>query len=130
MTKYLRNIAILISPFLFMVLINELIRPGIKENPYSKSGITAINSAIQTKDKCSWNCHNNTTYCMENHVKLMKPYFKYLDPIYFGMIRLLFATGNYGLANIILLVVLWPLLMFLLLMKSLQIQQKINTLKK
>ncbi len=130
MKKVLRNVFIFISPFLIMISVNELSRTGIREKPYTKSGIVAINTAIQTKDRCSWNCHNNTTYCKENHVKLMKPFFKFVDPIYFGMIKLLFATGNYGLANIIFLVVLWPLLMFFLLIKSIQIQQKINLLKK
>jgi len=130
MRKYIRNLAILISPFLLMIIVNEVVRPTIKEKPYSKYGITAINSADKITEKCSWICHNNTTYCKENHVKYLKNYYPYTDTIYFGIISLLAKTGNYGLANIIFLVILLPLLIWLFIIKSLNIQDKMNKLKK
>lgn len=128
--RYIRNLIILTAPFLLMVLVNETVRPTIREKPYSQVGITAINSVIQTPDKCTWNCHNNTTYCKQHHVKLMKPYFSIVDPIYFGIITLLQLTGGYALANIIFLVILWPLLMFFLLTGILDMQQKIKEIKR
>ncbi len=45
------------------------------------------------------------------------------------MIGLLHKTGNYGLANIILLVILIPLLIWYFIIKSLNIQDEINKLK-
>lgn len=130
MRKYIRNLAILISPFLFMIIVNEVVRPTIKEKPYSKYGITTINSVDKNTEKCTWICHNNTTYCKKHHVKYLKNFYAYTDPIYFGIISLLAKTGNYGLANIIFLVILLPLLIWLFIIKSLNIQDKINKLKK
>ncbi|MBC8296552.1 MAG: hypothetical protein H8E55_12240 [Pelagibacterales bacterium] len=45
MKKYIRNLTILVIPFLAMITVNEIVKPTIKEKPYSKYGITAINSA-------------------------------------------------------------------------------------
>ncbi|MDT8415922.1 MAG: hypothetical protein RQ735_11170, partial [Flavobacteriaceae bacterium] len=72
MKKYIRNLSILILPFLLMIMVNEVIRPTIKEKPFSSHGITAMNSAVKVTEKCSWICHNNTTYCKKNHVKYLK----------------------------------------------------------
>jgi len=130
MRKYIRNLAILISPFLFMIIVNEVVRPTIKEKSYSKYEITAINSVDKNTEKCTWICHNNTTYCKKHHVKYLKNYYAYTDAIYFGIIGLLAKTGNYGLANIIFLVILLPLLIWFFIIKSLNIQYKINKLKK
>ena len=113
-----------------MMVINELVHPTIKEKPYTINGITAMNSSIKTPEKCSWNCHNNTNYCKQNHVKLPKSSFLFIDPIYFGIISLLQLTGGYALANIIFLVILAPLFFYVLLIKSINIQLQINKLKK
>ena len=130
MKRYIRNIAILIFPFLLMIIVNEVVRPTIMEKPYSKYEITAMNSIDKISDKCTWICHNNTRFCKENHVIFLKPYFKYTDTIYFGIISMFQKTGNYGLANIIFLVVLAPLLIWFFIIKSLNIQDEINKLKK
>ena len=129
MKRFLRNISILIIPFLLMIIINEIVRPTVKENQYTFSGITAMNSATRITDKCSWICHNDTNYCMENHVKYLEPYSNYTNILYFGVIGMLQMTGNYGLANIIFLVVLIPFLIWCLIIKSLNIQHQINKLK-
>jgi hypothetical protein len=129
MKKFIRNIAILVSPILLMIAVNEIVRPTISEKPYSIYKIVTINSIDKVSDKCTWTCHNNTRYCMENHVKYLKPYFNYTDKIYFGIIDSLRKTGNYVIANIIVLVVLVPLLVWLLLIKSLNIQNEINKQK-
>lgn len=130
MKTLVRNMTILVTPILFLVLINETTRPTITESPYVHKGTIAINSSIQSTKKCTWTCHNNTVYCKQHHVKLVQSHFKTTDPIYFGLIGILKSTGNYGLANIIILVVISPLFMFYLLTKSLHIQQRINTLRK
>jgi hypothetical protein len=130
MKTMIRNIIIIISPFLLMILINEFVRDKIKDKPFERQGIRAINSSIMTKEKCTWNCHNDTYYCKKHHTKLLKPFEKKIDVVYFKIIRLLRSTGNYGMANIIFLVILWPFAMYVLLIKSLDIQRKINQIKK
>lgn len=113
-----------------MVVVNEFMRDTIKEKPYSAHGITAINSADRTVEKCTWICHNNTSYCKKKHVKYLKPYFGLTDVLYFGVIDLLYSTGNYGLANIVFLVILMPLILWFLLIRSANIQDEITKLKK
>jgi len=113
-----------------MIIINEFVKINTSEEGYSRQGIIAINTGKKYKDKCSWICHNNTNYCKANHVKLAKPYFDKIDPIYFGIIGSLKSTGNYGLANIIFLVILLPLIMYVLLVKSINLQIKIRKLRK
>ena len=130
MKKYIRNITILISPFLLMIVVNEMVRPIIREKPYSYHGVTTINSVDKVGAKCTWICHNNTSYCKENHVKYLKKYLKYTDPIYFGIINSLKSTGNYQWANIIFLFILIPLIIWFFIIKSLNIQDEINKLRK
>ena len=130
MKRYMRNIFILILLFLLMIVVNELVRTSIIEKPYSKSGITAINSGAAIESKCTWICHNETNYCKTHHVNISSGYFKYTDQLYFGLVGLRKATGNYGLANIILLAIIIPFLMWYLLIKSLNIQSEITKLKK
>lgn len=124
-----RNIFIVLVPFLFMIIVNELVRPTIKERPYSQQGVTAMNSAQARPDKCTWNCHNATGYCKEHHVKYVSKHFKLIDPYYSGMIYLLRSTGNYGLANIIFLVILWPALMFYLFIRVSDMKNELKRLK-
>lgn len=113
-----------------MIIVNELVRFNTKEQGYTKQGITAINSAKRLKEKCSWICHNNTTYCKEQHVKFVKSYYSKIDPIYFGIIHALKSTGNYEKGNILYLVILIPLIMYLLLTKSIIMQWEIRKIKK
>ena len=123
---FLRNLALLLFPFLLLIAINEAVRPTITEKKFQEKGIIAINSAIKSTKKCSWACHNIENYCKENHVKILQNYFEFTDPVYFGVIRFLQSTGKYKTANIVILVILIPLLMFFLLIKSLSLQLKIK----
>ena len=124
--KLIRNLLILISPFILMIVVNETARSKISEKPYILKGVPTINSAEAFSDKCSWKCHNNTSYCKEHHLKYVKGHLKYIDPFYSGFINLLQSTGSYGLANILLLVIAWPLLMFYLLVKVLDFHSEIK----
>ena len=130
MKRFKRNILILLSPFLFMALINEAVRLNIKEQPYTAHGINAVNSAEYLPNKCTWICHNNTIYCKTHHVKYLKPFYAITDFFYFGVIGILASTDNYGAANIIFLVFLFPLTILYLIIKSLNIQDEIRKLSK
>ena len=129
MKNHLRKLTYLVIPFLLMIIINEGVRLSIKEKPYSKYGLTMINPLSIDKDKCSWICHNQTQYCKDHHVKYLKPYYETTDIVYFGIINLLQSTGNYGLANIVFLVIGIPFLIWWFVIKSISIQKKIKTLK-
>ena len=128
--------SILILPFLVMIMVNEFVRLNTNEKGYTKGkwgliqNITAINTADKLKGKCTWICHNHTNYCKKNHVKLAKPYFNKIDPIYFGIINSLKSTGDYGLANIIFSVLILPLIIYILLVKSIRLEFRIRKLNK
>ena len=130
MKKQILYGAILILPFISMILLNEFVRYRSINEGFSNQGITTINSAKKLKEECSWICHNNTNYCKENHVNFANTYFDKIDPIYFGIINSLKSTGNYRWANVIFLVILLPLIMYILLVRSIDIQFKIRELKK
>lgn len=127
--KISRIILFIISPFILMILVNEIARKTVKDEVYKRNGITAINSSTIFKNKCSWQCHNNTSYCINHHVKSPAFLVKKIKPIYFGIIALLGATASYGLANILFLVVLWPCLIFLLIFKILDNRKRLIQLK-
>ena len=67
--------------------------------------------------------------CKKKHVKYLTKYYKFTDCIYFGIINGLKNTGHYQLANIIVLVILLPLLIWVFIIKSLNVQDQINKLK-
>lgn len=130
MKAILRNLLILLFPFALMILVNEYSREKIQPSTYQSRGQDTINSAQRDPSTCTWACHIDTGYCKTHHVKFDDHYFTYTDPLYFGMITVLRGFGNYGLANILLLVLFFPLLIYTLLIKSLQIQDQINRLRK
>ncbi len=127
MKKAIRNIGILLLPFLLMVIVNESVRPTIKEKPYSRKGFTsAMNPLSKSKKKCSWICHNKTSFCQEYHSHHLKPYFKITNLFYYGFIRLLSIGGVYGLVNLLLFLVLSPLFVWYCIIKSLDTDFCIN----
>ena len=120
-----------------MVLVNESVRQKIKDPGFSISntinGYKSINTAInpvlknhnkKNHKKCSFSCHN-----IGCSPKILKHFKSHIDPLYYGLIDLLKKSGNYVLANIVFLVLLWPIVMFYLLIKSLDMQQEIKKLK-
>lgn len=127
--RLIRNIVLLLFPYLIMVVINESYRPLITEKPYSVYGITAINSDIRSLHKCSWIAHSDTSYCKLHHVKFLKDHFQITDEMYFGVIGALRSTGNYGAANIVFLVILFPLIMWYSLVKIIDYTIAIRNLK-
>ena len=130
MKAILQNLLILLFPFALMILVNEYSKGKIQPSTYQSRGQDTINSAQRDPSTCTWACHNDTSYCKAHYVKFDDHYFTYTDPLYFGMIIILKGFGNYGLANILLLVLFFPLLIYTLLIKSLQIQDQINRLRK
>ncbi|CAA0252889.1 conserved hypothetical protein [Tenacibaculum maritimum] len=123
------NISILLIPLLIVVLVNEYSRLNNSNKGFVRKGITAINPSIKTPEKCSWYCHADTGYCKKYHTHLLKNHTSKIDPFYFGIIKSLHVAGDYGLANIIFLVILFPTLIYVLLIKSISIQRKIKELK-
>jgi len=128
--KRFRNLLVLfLSLFVTMVLLNEYIRYNSTEKHLTKRGIPVINNDKKSLDKCSWACHDDTSHCKENHVQFLRNYFRYSDPVYFGIIDAFKSTGGYALANVIFLVIVIPLFLLFLLFRIIKMQRKISSFK-
>ncbi|MEO0683596.1 MAG: hypothetical protein AAFY76_00765 [Cyanobacteria bacterium J06649_11] len=129
--KWVWILSILLIPIIGLVSINEITRSSLNTNGHKRGGeIYAINSGGKSYGKCSWACHDHTDFCKKNHISLSESQVKKIDPIYFGIINGLRSTGNYGLANILILVIFIPLLIYYLFVSSILMQVKITELKK
>ncbi len=115
--------------FTTMIVINEYARSTMPEKQKTTRPLL-MNTAEALPDACSWKCFHDTSYCKQHHVKLAKSYFGITDTLYFGMISGLMLFGNYSAANLIILVLLWPLLMSYLLVKPFLMQVQITKLTK
>ena len=129
MRNLLRNSIILLLPFVLMIVINESFRSSIKERPFKYNGFKTMNSDDRIKNKCTWNCHNKTSFCKSNHLNFLKKYTSFTDKMYKGEIHLLRSTGKYELANIAILVIAIPFLIFYFLIKGLNIRNEIKKIK-
>jgi hypothetical protein len=130
MRTLLRNTAILLLPFLLMIVVNETVRHGKSGFSYSFKGQSTINSSQKLKDRCTWECHINTrAHCAVNHVKWFKTYARNPHSSYYGLLNGL-KKKDYELANIFLFVLLGPLAIWYLLIRSIGIQDQINRLRK
>lgn len=117
-------------PFLIILIVNESVRLTIKDKPFELRGVTAINPYKPQLDECTWYCYRETTnHCKKNHASFIKPYFKYIDPIYFGIIKSMHSGNNYQLMNVVFLVVLIPLLMLFLIIRTIEMGYRIKALK-
>jgi len=125
MTRFFRNLILLFFPFLMVILLNEYHRWQLPQQEKSSS----FSTTLPLKTKCTWACHNNTAYCKTYHVKLVKSHFEWTDKLYFGLINGLKSSGEYRLANIVFLGLIWPILMYFLLVKNIDLYLKIRRIK-
>ena len=126
-TRY--KLALLVAPFVLMIIVNELVRPTIKEKAYGGYSVTFMKPELWVLDRCSWVCHNNSKYCEKHHIRYVRPIKQYIDPFYFGIIRFLKGFVNYGLANVVFLVIGWPLFMWFLLICCVDMRAQLKKLK-
>lgn len=118
-------------PFIIVVTVNESVRPTIKGEGFELKDIKAINTNEPLDDRCTWLCYKETSsHCKLNHTTFLKPYFKQIDPIYFGIIKSMQSGGNYQLMNVIFLVITIPLLVFVIMVRTIEMGYRIKALKK
>lgn len=134
MTSIIKKSAFYLLPlvlaFTAMVAVNEYSRLSLGEGGKSKGGITRMNTAEITPEACTWNCFRDTMYCKVHHTRKLGAFSMLIDPLYFGMITALMLFGNYGGANVLFLVVLWPLIISYLIVKPILLQARIKKLQK
>jgi hypothetical protein len=103
-------LSLLISPFLLMVVVNE----ATKTKAYTvlKFGkeVSALNTEDSLPSKCTWHCHNDGCSHHNNNVISLGP----IDTLRSMIIESLGVSNidTYQTNNVLFLVILWPLLMF------------------
>lgn len=71
-------------------------------------------------DKCGWECFEHTDKCIKEHKGLPDGFRQTIKPAYYGFIHALRSTGDYYLANLILIALVWPVAMSVLGMRTVQ----------
>jgi hypothetical protein len=128
MNPALRNLLLLLLPFLLMVSINEIQRPLLAKK--KNTGSIAMNSREADPEKCSWKCHNDTRYCKKYHVKLLKPVLGISDLFYNSCLVLLGAgMGFYQFMNIAILVIGAPFFIWFFLTRALNTGDRLHQLQ-
>jgi hypothetical protein len=113
---------IFVSPFLLMILVNEINRPTerFRIKVFNKE-VLAYNPGYKLKKSCSWYCH--TSGCP--HQKFVNKG-EFIPRVYHGIIAFNNPTNGerYQRMSIIFLVVFWPLFMFALLVLNIELYFK------
>lgn len=125
MRKFIAYTALICLPFMVMVTINELNRPEKKfDIIYHRKNGKAYNSDKAETGKCTWSCHNDG--CAIEHFSKMSVLDIRLIKWMNEGIKDLNQKGspNYSRMNIATLVIIWPLLMFVLLVINIELFNK------
>jgi len=109
-----------------MIVVNQFIKPSVDTIPNDGKW----NTTKPLPDRCSWACHNSTSYCIEHHVKMNKLLLLISQPFYFGEISLLKMAGSYSLVNILILVTAIPLYLWYFLVRMIDVFIEIKEAKK
>ncbi|MFN4951633.1 MAG: hypothetical protein ACK5F0_08445 [Flavobacteriales bacterium] len=120
MRKWISYFVLLISPFLLMVAVNESTKKGNYPITVFNSPTFALNPGNRMDSQCTWDCHTNgCSHRAHNTVNI-----GVIDDLYKQIIDALqLKEGGdvYQVMNIIFLVILWPLLMFVLLVANIEL---------
>ena len=132
MRKFIAYTSLFCLPFLLMVAINEINRPQKKfDIIYLKKSAKAYNSKEHESESCTWYCHNNR--CDSKHFSKISvlniPIINWMNSEIKKFNKI--GSGDYSWMNIATLVIIWPLLMFALLVINIElsIRRRKNRLK-
>ena len=110
MRKWILYFALLTPPFLVMVVVNE----ATKTNAYTVNlfgtTVDALNPGNQMESQCTWDCHTNGCSHRKKNVISLGP----VDTLRSMIIESLGVSNGdtYQTNNVLFLVILWPALMF------------------
>lgn len=120
MKRLLFYTLILATPFVIMVLVNE----ATKTNSYTVSvfgtPVKALNPKNKMKSKCTWDCHNRGCSHRNNNQISIGPINTMREKIINGL-GVSKGGNTYKNTNVLYLVILWPLIMFGLLVANIEL---------
>lgn len=108
MRKWILYFGLLSSPFLLMVVVNEATKTKAYTVHVWEDEVPALNTEGSLPNKCTWHCH--TDGCSHQNVISRGP----IDTLRSMIIDSLGVSNGvtYQTNNVLFLVILWPLLMF------------------
>ena len=111
MRKWILYFGLLSSPFLLMVVVNEAnkTKTKAKVHVFGKEE-WALNTEDSLPNKCTWHCHTNGCSHRDQNVISLGP----IDTLRSMIIESLGVSNGttYQTMNVLFLVILWPMLMF------------------
>ena len=103
-------LSLLISPFLLMVVVNQATKTNAYRVNLFGTTVDALNPGNQMESQCTWHCHTKGCSHHNNNVISRWP----VDTLRSMIIESLGVSNGdtYQTNNVLFLVILWPLLMF------------------
>ena len=103
-------LSLLISPFLLMVVVNQATKTKANTVQVFGEKVSALNTEDSLPSQCTWHCHNDGCSHHNNNVISLGP----IDTLRSMIIESLGVSNGdtYQTNNVLFLVILWPVLMF------------------
>ena len=110
MRKWILYFALLTSPFLLMVVVNQATKTEANTVHVFGEKVSALNTEYSLPSKCTWHCHTKGCSHHNNNVISLGP----IDTLRSMIIDSLGVSNGdtYQTNNVLFLVILWPVLMF------------------
>jgi hypothetical protein len=119
MRKWILYFALLTSPFLLMVVVNQATKTKAYTVHVFGEKVSALNTDDSLPSQCTWDCHTNGCSHRDQNVISLGP----IDTLRSMIIESLGVSNGdtYQTMNILVLVILWPLLMFGLVVANIEL---------
>ena len=110
MRKWILYFALLTSPFLLMVVVNQATKTKAYTIHVFGEKVSALNTEDSLPSKCTWHCHTKGCSHRNQNVISLGP----IDTLRSMIIDSLGVSNGdtYQTNNVLFLVILWPVLMF------------------
>ena len=124
MKNFRLYLAIALAPFLAVIVVNEFTKPEKLFVVRNKSGLAkfhAYNSDKKFISKCSWDCNTECMHKSKNRINVGA-----IQSIYQEIIKFNGSSEhlNYKAMSVLVLVVLWPIFMYVLIILNIRLYQK------
>lgn len=110
--RLLFYLLLLTSPFLLMVVVNQATKTNAYRVNLFGTTVDALNPGNQMESQCTWHCH--TPGCLKEHRLRNRISLGPIDTLRSMIIESLGVSNGdtYQTNNVLFLVILWPVLMF------------------
>ena len=120
MKRFIFYSLILVTPFFFLIVVNEASRSEVYYVSIFDNKVTALNPEQRDAKRCTWDCHSEgCSHREKNWINV-----GIIDVLYQNiMTSLQLKKGGdvYQKMNVLFLVIIWPLVMFGLLVANVEL---------